>query len=117
MVFLYCTGIQTLGLIDPLEVNEEKEFLFNTEQHGGKSRCHKTLIKGGAYTVRKEAVDAVDGRPTYWFKASVILPAPPGRCRRLVKKCFPPSTQNEIKLTLGYANCRGGEMEQIRGIA
>ena len=116
LVFFCNTGIRTLALIDPLKVNEERSFLFTNEQHGSKSTCHKTLIKAGTYTVRKEEGETLNDMPTYVFEASVMLPAPSGRCRRLVTKCFPTLAKNQLKLNLGAAYCYGGEMALLEGI-
>ena len=90
-----------------MKINEERSFLFVNKQ-GGKSSCHKSLMKAENYTVKKEK---------YWFEASVMLPAPSGRCRRLVKKCFPTVTKEKLKVSLGHANCYGGKMPLIEGIA
>ena len=107
-----------LALIGPLKADEEENFLFVDKQQGGKSTCHKTLMKAETYAVRKELVTAEygDGMPKYRFEASVMLPTPPGRCRKLVKKCFPLSTQGKYTVSLGKAHCYEGRMAFMEGI-
>ena len=98
-----------------MNVGGVKTFPFVNRQ-GGKPTCHKTLRKAQVYGVMKR-VEWVLDHAEYWFEAYVVLPAPQGRCRRLVQKCFPDPTRGSIKLFLGHANCYGGTMMMIKGIA
>ena len=99
-----------------MKTNEEQSFSFVNKRRGDKSTCDNLLMKAENYTVKKEERTWYD-ETKYFFEASVMLPAPSGQCRSLVKECFPPSTQEKLKVALGQANCYGGKLGTITGIA